>query len=177
MHPILQSRLRLRLYLVGWMFVGVLIALLLVITNGRSLVQALMFTLPLTIIYGFACLSTWWICGANPLPTTSIARLSTVFLAAAVVESALWALVGGLWSGLEMRPMPMFGTFGTWSPVAAPASIGALPESTRRLVDVLVLFALGVPLYLFSAMGHYLLMAFEHSRAAERRALEAQVTA
>ena len=177
MHPILRSRIRLRLYLSGWIFVGLLIALLPMILNGRSLLYALVFAVPLSVVFGFACLSTWWICGANPLATTSITRLSAVFLASALLESGLWALLGGVWAGGLERLMPSFGATGAWSPIAVPPSLAAMPDSGRRLIDLTILFAFGVPLYLFSAMVHYLLMAFEQSREAERRALEAQVTA
>src|SRR5438046_1446429 len=43
--------------------------------------------------------------------------------------------------------------------------------------DLGLLFAAGIPLYLLSAVAHYLYLAFEASHAAERRILETQVTA
>ncbi|HTO90875.1 MAG TPA: histidine kinase [Candidatus Sulfotelmatobacter sp.] len=179
MHPILRSRVRLRLYLSGWILVGIIIALLLVVLNGRAPMPAVWFALPLTVVYGFACLSAWWVCNANPLRTTSATRLLGVLLGTALLDSLLWALLGGAWSVAVVRLMPAFGSLATATFWHSSMQTGSGPdyESHRLARDLAMLITLGVPLFLLSAMLHYLLIAFEDSRQAERRALEAQVTA
>jgi len=50
-------------------------------------------------------------------------------------------------------------------------------ERTGIFRDLTVLFVAGIPLYLLSAIAHYLFLAFQASHAAERRVLETEVTA
>ena len=51
------------------------------------------------------------------------------------------------------------------------------PGRMTRIHDLPPLFIAGVPLYLLSVVVHYMIIAFESSRAAERRVFESQVTA
>ena len=70
--------------------------------------------------------------------------------------------------------------------IAALAAIGSValartvaPSFTRATIlnDLAVVFVVGLPLYLVSAVGHYLALAVEASHEAERRAFETEVTA
>ena len=79
---------------------------------------------------------------------------------AAALSSALWLLLGGAWvATLELFPA-LAGAAGRYR--------GAAARCSSRL---------GVLLYLLVAAGHYLALAVEASRSAERRALEARVLA
>jgi len=78
---------------------------------------------------------------------------------AAAASSVLWVLIGGAWGRALERQAPGF----------VPADFFARQRPA--------LFAVGVLLYLLSAAGHYLFLAFEESRRAESRALDLQLQA
>ena len=162
MHPLIAHRGWYRLYLAGWLPPVGLVVFLLATTAGLPLVEAVTVGLPLVAVFSQIALSAWYVCRVTPLRVVEAADLlrPTLTLAvAAVLSSALWLLLGWAWvATLELFP----GLAG-----AADRYRGALP----------LLFALGVLLYLLVAAGHYLALAVETSRSAERRALEARVLA
>ena len=159
MHPLLAGRLRTTLYFALWLGMGVALSALLVLLEPRPISQVVLFLGPLTAIYASVCLSAWYVCRAHPLGTTSATRLIIGLGGAALQASALWVALGGLWAlGLSK----VFG-------------IG--PDRAGMLRDVGVLFVAGIILYGQSTAVHYVLLAFEGARAAERRILESQVTA
>jgi two-component system sensor histidine kinase AlgZ len=158
-HPLFARASRFLLYLAAWLVGGVLLAIPLVAITPRPFVDVLAFAVPLAILYGGICLGAWWVClsrpltGENPMP----AILSQ--LAAAGLSATLWAIAATAW-GLalaSMKSMP--------------------PDRAVLLSDVMLLFGISVPLYLLSAVAHYLLLALEDSHAAAQRALALQVTA
>lgn len=159
MHPIFASRLRTALYLGGWFSLAPLLAALLVLLHPRPYGEAFAFAGPLTLFYASACLSAWWVCRAHPLGGAHpIRTLLTVFSAAAQA-SAVWVAAGAVWGAFLARAFDLD------------------PGRATRIADLLPLFLTGMPLYLLSVMAHYMILAFEASRAAERRVFESQVTA
>ncbi len=159
MHPLLRRRLWLAGYVLAWLVAGVAM-----VGTLRGIVPqpagfAYAFAVPLAAFYGLAVLSAWWVCRANPLERMPASRVARAQLGAAVQAAAVWAVVGALW-GLALTRLP----------------VGVVPRRTL-VADVLVLGAQGVPLYLVSAMFHYLALAFEASREAERRLLESELGA
>jgi hypothetical protein len=159
MHPLLRRPAQLLLFLVAWLALGALLALLLTALRPHPIAEALLFALPLAVLYGFACLSAWWVCRSHPLRSDALGRALTGQFGAALQAAAVWLAAGALWG------------------VAISRMGGSAPDRAAIVADALVLGALGVPLYLASAVAHYLLLAFEAAHAAERRALEAQVGA
>jgi two-component system, LytTR family, sensor histidine kinase AlgZ len=162
MHPLIAHRGWYRLYLAGWLPLGGLVVFLLAATAGLPLGEALAVGLPLVAVFSQIALSAWYVCRVTPLRVVEAADLlrpALTLAVAAALSSALWLLLGWAWvATLELFP----GLAG-----AADRYRGALP----------LLFALGVLLYLLVAAGHYLALAVETSRSAERRALEARVLA
>jgi Sec-independent protein secretion pathway component TatC len=71
MHPILARAERLTTYLAAWLIVAVLLAAVLT-RQGLSWLEALALLLPMCLIYGFACLSAWYVCRATPLATSGV---------------------------------------------------------------------------------------------------------
>jgi hypothetical protein len=126
---------------------------------ARSIGQVLLFIGPLTLLYASICLSAWWVCRAHPLGSTPALRVGSSLLGAALQSSAIWVGVGALWA------------------VALSRGVGIGTDRAGMLRDLTVMFPAGVVLYLQSAAVHYLLLAFETAREAERRVLESQVTA
>jgi two-component sensor histidine kinase len=171
MHPILSNRTRQWLYQSAWIAVGAGMAGILVVVVGRPLPAAIAEAVPMTVLYAFMCLSAWWVCRAAPLGRTPASRVVTMLLGSAVFSSLLWAVLAGVWAAAVDRLLAGL--------PAAGAAVTLLPVDGRHMrSETFGVYAIaGVPLFLGSAAVHYLIDAFESSRAAERAALEAQVVA
>ena len=158
MHPILARSGRLALYLGFWIVVGVLLASLLVTQVRFNWREATLVALPLALAYAFVCLSAWYVSRSMPLAVTGAARIIFTAVTAAVISSSVWLLAARIWIQLLARR-------------------GWLTDPSRGTgLDALIL-GFGVLLYELSLAVSYLLVAFEASREAERRALRGQVLA
>src|SRR3954453_21665520 len=155
MHPILARVSRLALYLSVWILAGLLLAALLAGPGGLAAGHALAIALPLAVAYGFFCFSALFLARRTPIGTTGAVRLIATALTSSLISSAAWLLLARGW--LEV--------FARGSELASTQVFVAL----RPLI-----FGFGVLLYLLSLAISYLLAAFELSREAERRGLEAQ---
>jgi hypothetical protein len=159
MHPILGSRFRLALYLLGWTLIGLMLAGVVTLAGVRPPSEAIGFALPLAVVYANVCLSAWWVCRRMPIDRSGAWQVLVTLVTTAGITSVLWALAAGAWSDVVDRAV---------GPTLAPDG---------RRTEMMIVFAAGVPLYLLSAMVHYLMIAVEGGRAAERLAYEAQVSA
>ena len=156
MHPILARTERLASYLGASLIVGVLLAAVLT-RQGLSAFEALALLLPIVLVYSTACLSAWYVCRATPLRSSGLLRV--------LASSGLAAVVaGGLWLGLAHAWIAVLATIPTFGSAA-----------TKYREQVPFLFAVGVLLFLLALAVHYLLLAFETARAAERRQLQLEV--
>ena len=155
-HPLLEDRRGLILYLTAWLLLGVVLALPAVGLEGERWRLALVAFVPPFMLFSSLCLTAWYPCRANPLGATAAPRLLAVHLSAGVVSSLIWLTLARLWTawlgGLEASG-------------AAPA-----PDAARYV-------ALGTLFYLLAATLHYLLLAHGESRRAQERALELRVLA
>jgi hypothetical protein len=156
MHPILAERGRLGAYLSAWALLGVLLAALLVLAAPFGWTEAVLFALPLAVLFGFMSLAAFWVCLAAPLPG-GLGRAFWTQLLAAVVTGALWLAAGRLFA-LALERGGVFPGLLAKQAEAAPLLLG-----------------LGAALYLLAATLHYMIVAFEASRTAERRALEFEI--
>jgi len=159
MDPILARGDRLGLYLASWLAVGGLLASAVARPGGFAWGQALVILVPVTLIYGFICLSSWYVCRATPLRTSAAASVLTNIGGSAIVASGFWLLLGQAWAQLVGY---------------VPGMPGAAAIYAR---DRLLLFTVGALLYLLATAVHYVMIAVEESRAAETRALELQLLA
>jgi len=156
-HPIFQRPVRLLLYLLAWVPVGVVLASGLRASANLSFGSALAFALPLALLYGLMCLSAWWVCRARPLIDDRWAAVGQAV--AALQSSAVWTAAAAVWA------MVLGGVFH-----AGPG--------TANLWRILPgLFVAGVPIYFVSAIVHYLFLAIEASHEAAERMLESQLAA
>ena len=158
MHPILARFSRLALYLSVWILAGLLLAALLAGPGGLSAGHALAIALPLAVAYRLFLSLRLVRRAQHPISTTGAVRLIVTALTSSLISSAAWLLLARGW--LEV--------FARGSELASARVFVAL----RPLI-----FGFGVLLYLLSLALSYLLAAFELSREAERRGLEAQVHA
>ncbi len=154
-HPLLEDRRGLVLYLAVWLLLGVVLALPAVGFEDARWPLALLAFLPPFMLFSSLCLTAWYPCRANPLGATAAPRLIAVHVSAGLVSSLVWFAVAAAWADR----MPHIGG------EAAPT-----PQPARYL-------ALGVLFYLLAATLHYLMLAFEDSREARERAFELRVLA
>lgn len=159
MHPILSRRRNLALFVAAWLLAAIPVAMMLRAADQRPWGDALLFAMPMTVVFGFVTLSAWWVCRSNPLNQGDALKPVLAQLGAALQSSAVWTGLSALWA------------------VLLSARFGIGPDRAGIVRDVVTLFVAGIPLYLLSAVVHYLFLAFEASRAAERLALESTVVA
>jgi hypothetical protein len=159
MHPLLESSRRLVGYLLAWVPLLALLVYLMWASGGMTWMDAAVVLAPSCLVYAFACLSPWYICGTLPLGPDRWQSLAMTFGMAATACSLV--LVGG-----------------AWLTASAVAQTGRMPGLEQRLHGHLgLLFATGVLLYLLSAGLHYAALAVETSHEAERQAAEARTLA
>jgi sensor histidine kinase YesM len=158
MHPILARGTYLALYLAVWTIIGLLLAALLAGPGGLVASQALAIALPIALAYAFFCLSAWYVARSTPIGPTGPVRLAATAVTSSAISSAVWLAVARGWLEIFTR--------------GSELASGRVFLAVRPLI-----FGFGVLLYLLSLAISYLAAAFELSRQAERRGLEAQVHA
>jgi sensor histidine kinase YesM len=155
-HPILSDRRRLALYVLGWLTIGVLLTVSLA-RPGEWLTAAAIF-LPTSVLFAFISLSAWYLCQVFPIRAGSNPwRTLFVQLATVAMASAIWIASGQAWA---------------MSLDAVTSSLDADAYFSQRRA---LLFVVGALLFALSIVIHYLFIAFEASREADRRALELTV--
>lgn len=159
MHPILARRERLLAYLLAWVPLAAIQAYLIALPGSLSLAEAAALAAPLSLVYAFLCLSSFYACRNAPLTRARTGSVLGVHGVGAVIAASLLTLAGSTLASV-------IGTFPAFE---------SLPERFGKAV--LPLFVLGVLLYLLAVTFHYILLSLESSQAAERRAMEARVLA
>jgi len=159
MHPILGRPARLVAYLGVWVPLGMLLAALLYLQGAFAWIEATIVAVPLTLGYGFLCLSAWYVTGGSPVNRAGAWRNAATAVIASFVSSAVWLLAARGW-------LAIVGGVRGW-PAIAPAFRLAAPT----------LFGFGFFLYLLATAASYLAAAFAISQEAEKRALELEVLA
>lgn len=149
MHPILAARARILSYLLGWVPILALLVYVTWAAGGTSWTGQLPVLAPACLVFAFACLSPWSICRVRPLRLADVTMLAITWVAAAAAGSGVLVFSAWILAAIEGR---------------AAAHLD-------------LLFVIGIVLYLLSAGLHYAALAAEASRAAGRRAAEAQILA
>ncbi len=159
MHPVLARPARVAAYAVIWPPLGALLAASLTLQGVFTLPRAIVFAIPVSVGYGFLCLSAWYASRGLPIERVDVYRVVVTACVAAFVSSALWLLAARGW-------LSVVGGFGRWGDVTS-----AFKQSAPTL------FAFGFLVYLLAIAVSYLTAAFERSRDAERLGLQLQVQA
>jgi hypothetical protein len=157
-HPILENRQRLAFYLIAWLPIAALLTVILK-RDASSWIEAILVAAPMSLLYAFMCLSAWYVCLTAPMRGQSSARSIGTLGAASALASGVWALLGEVWT-LSLDP---------WM---TPPGL-----SDHYLTQAATVFIIGMLLYLLAAATHYLLIAVDEYREAEKRTLEMQVLA
>jgi two-component system sensor histidine kinase AlgZ len=156
-HPILNDRRRLAIYVLAWLLIGLL--LMSGLSRDSTWLISAAFFLPLVLVYSFVSLSSWYVCRALPINARSaVPRVVVAHVAVAAVASVMWVAFAAAWA----------------TAIDSLAGLGAGPLYTEQRA---LLFVVGALLFWLATVFHYLLIAFEASREAETRALELSLLA
>ena len=149
MHPILATRVRILLYLAGWIPILALLVYMLWASGGVSWKDGAAVLAPACAVFAFACLSPWPLCRVRPLRLSDGPALAVTWAGAAAAASATFA--GAAWLSARIQGRPA--------------------------LHLDLLFGMGIILYLLSAGLHYAALAADASRAATLSAVEAHALA
>jgi two-component system, LytTR family, sensor histidine kinase AlgZ len=158
-HPILANRTRTLLYTAAWIPVAALLTQILERGSSMKWGDAATVVFPLCLLYAFVCQASWYLCSAIPLRNSEAVRLITSHSTAAVVSTLAWTGVGWVWAWILESTFVVAGL------------------TAWYVAQYSILFAAGVLLFLLAVTFNYLLITFEVSQRAEKKALELQVLA
>jgi len=158
-HPILENRQRLAFYLIAWLPISAILTVI-VKREPSPWVEAILVAVPMSFLYAFMCLSAWYVCLAAPMRGQSLARSMGTLGAASALASGAWVLFGEIWA-VSLDP---------WM---------ATPGLNEHYIGTQIapVFVIGMLLFLLAAAAHYVLIAVDQHREAEKRTLEMQVLA
>jgi two-component system sensor histidine kinase AlgZ len=159
MHPILANQERIAVYLIAWLIFGVMLAAVLALPNDFSWTQALALAVPLTMVYGAICLSSWYVCRFYPLQKTPVVQVLAVQILAAIITILVWVLLAAGWVLFLERALAITGF------------------QSKVLTKSPILIGVELILYGLTAAVHYLIAAFEASKESERRELQSRIFA
>jgi sensor histidine kinase YesM len=159
LHPIVARRERLLLYLAVWLAFGALLAAVVAFRGDTAFAWAAVYAMPLAILLGLQSLSCWYLVQVLPMEDTPLARLTGTWIGAGFVLLAIWVAAALGWAWVLRNTAPQ-----------------ALDDEVVNGLAPLLFFSGAVGL-LVAVLGHYMLVAFERSTQAERRALELRVLA
>ncbi len=160
MHPLLENRGHLALYLVAWLPIGLALATALALSGAFGWTAAIAIGVPLALVESFICLGAFYFCRAVPIQRARpLAQVGSIVMSI-VFSASLLVIAGRLW----VYALQALGLLGD----AAQATDGY-----RRAAPILL--AIGGLLFALALAIHYLLATLEASAAAERRALELEV--
>jgi two-component system, LytTR family, sensor histidine kinase AlgZ len=155
MHPFVETRSRLALYLGA--SVALVAAVGVLIVDGRGYTNTAIFVLPLALLQSVLGLSAWYPCRAAPIGGRSASAIILTHTAGAAVAAGIWTGAATAHARFLERVRPGFS-----------------PITERQLATW---FALGMLFYLLAVAVHYAVIAFERSMENERRTLALEITA
>lgn len=147
------------MYLLIWGIIGSFSGLVLKWISGSPILVTIVFALPLMLVYAEMNLSAWYICRAFPLEKTPLWRILLAVALSVLTISALWTMLA-------------------WGWLAAVEQFFTLSIFRYETYQVLLgISAVGMQIFIISLALSYLIIAFERSRNAERRAYELRLLA
>lgn len=159
MHPLFAQRERFALYMAVWAVIAGLLCLLLVVMGAVTWGEAIALIVPMSLVYSFMCLASLYLCRSFPLQETPFLKITAVVASSSFLSATLWLALG---KGIAL----------------ILTRIDAFPELNSKYDgNIPLLLGIGFLLFILGIVIHYLLLAFDTARGAERRALELQVLA
>ncbi len=153
LHPIFASYRRLLAFALTSLALGVVLAGLLSLTTQAIWTRALLFALPICLIYGFVALSSFFLC--RSMTARGWPQMLALYAGAPLLSALAWLGLAVSWNGIG----PLIGS--------------------RALVELspaawLIFFAAGLVFYLLALLAHEVLLAFERVRLAAESAVQAR---
>ena len=159
MHPILADLRTLLFYSLACLLAGTALAGLLQFCGEAGWLAALLFAMPLCLLYGFVVLSAYPVCRALPYARRHPASVLGMFGGATLAAASIWMGLALAWNASGQL-------YGLES--------GFVTMSANLL---LILFMAGAGLYLLSILAHDVLIAFENLRIAVAHEAESRLMA
>ncbi|MEP6503340.1 MAG: hypothetical protein ABJD97_08430, partial [Betaproteobacteria bacterium] len=97
MHPILADARKLLWYVLAWLLAGVGIAGLLRLTEQAEWSGALLFALPICLVWSFVALSSYYVCRSLPYAQRRWPVAFGLFGGASLLAALAWLGVGEAW--------------------------------------------------------------------------------
>ena len=158
MHPLLADRKRLILYLGTWLVIGSLIEVPFILSCREQMIPMILADIPFDLFYSLVCLSSYYLCKVFPLDSTPWYQLVIFFSSASAIASGLSMAAGSVWIRFIDSLM-----------LAAP--IAPYYKPLMGIWSILLL------LFLLITMVHYMFIAYEQAREAERTSYELKLFA
>jgi hypothetical protein len=159
MHPVFADIRRLLWYMGAWLLAGGFVAVVLALTGHAAPMQALLFALPVALVFGFEALSAYYLCRTMPFAKRRWPMAIAVFGGASLLSGLYLLAIGTVWN--------------------AAGRIGGDEQGIVAASQTLntMLFAIGVLFYLLSILAHDVLIAFETVRESAEREADSRVLA
>ena len=156
MHPLLADLRHLLRYLAACLLVGAGMAWCLWQAGCAAPGWALVFALPLCAVYGFAALSSYYLCRSMPAARRAWGPALTLFGGATLVVALGWLGLGIAWNSAGYA-------------VGHGAGLAAMNQTAW-----VAFFVMGVGLYVVSILAHDVLIAFDSVRESAAREAQAR---
>lgn len=140
-----------------WLLIGSLFASLMVIAQGAAWINAFVFALPMSFIFGFISSSAYYVCRSLPMQKRRFFLVCGLFGGTSLISGLLALLIALIWNKASVA-------------LALPWA-GIVIENH---LATLIFFSASL-LFLLSILAYDVLIAFENIRQAERREATSQV--
>ena len=159
MNPILSNLRNITLTYAVWLMIGCLLAALLVLTNISAWTNALLFAVPVTLVFGSVSASAYYVARSLPMKKRSFFVVSGVFGGTALIYGVVWVVLCFMWNKVSL----LFEE--SWAGITISQHLASL------------LLICGTLLYLLSILVYDVLLALDNIRQAERREAASEVLA
>src|ERR1700712_1781456 len=159
MHPFLADSRKLFWYVLAWLVAGAGFAALLHLDEQAEWSGALLFSVPLCVVWSFDVLSAYYLTRSQPWSQRRWPVTLSLFGGASLLSGLVWLGAGETWNYLG-------GELVSGHPFVKMSAAGWV-----------MFFAAGFVLYLLSLLAHDVLVAFESVQVAARREAESRVLA
>jgi hypothetical protein len=159
MHPFLADSRKLFWYVLAWLVAGAGFAALLHLDEQAEWSGALLFSVPLCVVWSFDVLSAYYLTRSQPWSQRRWSVTLSLFGGASLLSGLVWLGAGETWNYLGGE------------------LVSGHPFVKMTAAGWVMFFAGGFVLYLLSLLAHDVLVAFESVQVAARREAESRVLA
>jgi sensor histidine kinase YesM len=159
MNPFLSNIRAVSITSLLWLLLGALFAVLLNFAHLSALQNALWFSIPVCLVFGFISASAYYVCRSLPMQKRQFFLVLSLFGGASLFAGSIWLLLSFFWNRFCIS-------------MGYPNLGLVLSEQLIPLI-----FITGTLLYLLSILAYDVLIAFENIRSSELRQAASEVYA